>query len=135
MPLNVDKLKGMTPDLQSKFKAVGVMTADDLFNKAVTPAGREELAACGGVAPELILELANRADLARINGIAGVYSDMLEEAGVDTCKELGQRNPESLHVKLLEINAAKNLVKRPPALTTVKNWVVAARRRRKFLQY
>lgn len=46
------------------------------------------MADCAGVAVEAMLELANRADLARIKGIAGVYSDLLEEAGVDTIKEL-----------------------------------------------
>jgi hypothetical protein len=82
-----------------------------------------------------ILELANRADLARIKGIAGVYSDLLEEAGVDTVKELKGRVPENLHAKLLEVNAQKMLTPQPPAPKTVKNWVSLARRRRKFLQY
>ena len=135
MPLPIGKLKGMTPDLQAKLKARGVKTADDLFNAALTPAGRDELAAYAGVPVNLILELANRADLARIKGIAGVYADLLEQAGVDTCKELKGRVPENLHAKLLEINAEKNLAPRPPALTIVKNWVSLARRRRKFLQY
>ncbi|MGB8648163.1 MAG: DUF4332 domain-containing protein [Anaerolineae bacterium] len=135
MPLAISKLKGVTADLQAKFKATGVKTAEDLFNKAVTPAGRQLLAEHLGVAHEVILELANRADLSRIKGIAGVYSDMLEEAGVDTVKELAQRNAENLHAKLLEVNAAKNLVKRPPTLSAVKEWITAAKRRRKFLQY
>jgi len=135
MPLAIGKLKGITPDLQAKLKARGVQTADDLFNAALTPAGREELAAHAGAPVNAILELANRADLARIKGIAGVYADLLEQAGVDTCKELKARVPENLHAKLLEINAEKNLTPRPPALTAVKNWVSLARRRRKFLQY
>jgi predicted RecB family nuclease len=135
MPLAIGKLKGMTPDLQTKLKARGLETADDLFNATLTPKGREELAAFAGVPENVILELANRADLSRIKGIAGVYSDLLEEAGVDTVKELKGRVPEHLHAKLLEINTLKNLTPRPPALTTVKNWVALARRRRKFLQY
>ena len=135
MPLGIGKLKGMTPDLQAKLKARGLATTDDLFTAALTPAGREELASYAGVPVNVILELANRADLARIKGVAGIYSDLLEEAGVDTVKELKGRVPENLHAKLVEINAQKNLTPRPPALTTVKNWVSLAKRRRKFLQY
>ncbi len=135
MPLAIRKLKGMTPEMAAKLKATGVVNADDLFNAAVTPEGRMELASCAGVAPEVILELANRADLARIKGIAGVYSDLLEEAGVDTVKELGKRVPENLYARLLEINNEKHLVAKPPALKTVKTWVALARRRRKFLKY
>ncbi len=135
MPLSINKLKGSTPELEAKLKERGLKTADDLFNAAVTPAAREELAAHAGVETQVIMQLANRADLARIQGIAGVYGDLLEEAGVDTVKELKGRVPENLHAKLLEINTAKNLTPKPPALKTVKNWVTLARRRRKFLQY
>jgi hypothetical protein len=125
----------MTPDLEAKLKARGLETTDDLFEAALTPQNRQELAAYAGVPEQSILELANRADLARIKGIAGVYSDLLEEAGVDTVKELRGRVPETLHAKLLEINAQKMLTARPPAPKTVKTWVSLAKRRRKFLQY
>ncbi len=135
MPLAIEKLKGMTPEVQVKLNAIGIKSADDFFNAAVTPVGRQQLAECAGVPVEAILELANRADLARIKGIAGVYGDLLEEAGVDTLKELKARVPENLHAKLLEINAVKNLTPKPPALKTVKTWVLLAKRRRKFLQY
>ncbi len=135
MALAIGKLRGMTPELETKLKARGLETADDLFEAALTPKGREELAAYAGVPERAILELANRADLARIKGIAGVYSDLLEEAGVDTVKELKARVPENLHAKLVEINAQKKLTAQVPAPKTVKNWVSLARRRRKFLQY
>jgi predicted flap endonuclease-1-like 5' DNA nuclease len=135
MALAIGKLKGMTPELEAKLKARGLATTDDLFEAALTPKGREDLAAYAGVPTQTILELANRADLARIKGIAGVYSDLLEEAGVDTVKELRGRVPENLHAKLLEVNTQKRLTAQPPALKTVKNWVSLARRRRKFLQY
>jgi len=44
------------------------------------------LAEHAGVESRAILELANRADLARVRGIGGVFSDLLEQAGVDTVK-------------------------------------------------
>ena len=135
MELAIGKLKGMTPELEAKLEARRIKTAEKLFEKALTPKDREALAAYAGVPTATILELANRADLARIKGIAGVYSDLLEEAGVDTTKELKARTPENLHAKLLEINAQKKLTAKPPALALVKTWVKLARRRRKFLQY
>jgi hypothetical protein len=83
----------------------------------------------------VILELANRADFARIKGIQGVYGDLLEEAGVDTVKELKGRLAENLEAKLLEVNAAQHLTTKPPTLKNVESWISLARRRRKFLQY
>ncbi len=135
MPLAIGKLKGVTPELEAKFKACGLDSAEKLFEAVLTPTGREELAASFGIQPDVILELANRADLARIKGIAGVYGDLLEEAGVDTVKELKGRVAENLHAKLLEVNAAKNLTPKPPTLKNVQTWISLARRRRKFLQY
>ncbi len=135
MGLAIAKLKGVTPELEAKFKACGMDTAEKLFDAVVTAKGREELATSFGVEKKVILELANRADLARIKGIAGVYGDLLEEAGVDTVKELKARTAENLHAKLLEVNAAKNLTPRPPTLKNVQTWILLAKRRRKFLQY
>ena len=44
------------------------------------------------------------ADLFRIKGVGEEYSDLLEEAGVDTVAELATRNADNLHAKILEIN-------------------------------
>lgn len=135
MVLAIEKLKGATPELVAKFKACGIDTAEKLFEALLTAQQREELAVSFGVEKGVILELANRADLARIKGIAGIYGDLLEEAGVDTVKELKGRTPDNLHAKLLEVNAAKNLTPKPPTLKNVQTWVSLAKRRRKFLQY
>ncbi len=133
--LAIGKLRGMTPALEVKLKARHLDTSDKLFEAVVTPEGRQQLADYTGVSEGKILELANRADLARIKGIAGVYSDLLEYAGVDTVKELAVRVPENLYNKLLEINSKKKLTAKAPAEKTVKTWISLARRRRKFLQY
>ena len=67
------------------------------------------------------------ADLFRINGVGEEYSDLLEASGVDTVVELSKRIPANLHAKLLKVNAEKNLVRRPPALSEVEQWVQEAK--------
>ena len=131
----IQKLKGVTPELRAKFKEHGIEDNHKLFEKALTPKQRDELAAALSISHDAMLELANRADLARIHGIAGVYSDLLEDAGVDTVKELKERNAENLHAKLEEINRQKNLTKDVPSVKVVNHWISLAKRRRKFLQY
>lgn len=49
----------------------------------------------------IILGLDNQADLARVQGIGGVFSDLLEQVGVDTAKELATRRPGSSRARLL----------------------------------
>jgi hypothetical protein len=131
----IQKLKGVTKELQAKLEEHRIRDNEKFFDLALTPEGREDLAMKLGMTHEAVLELANRADLARLKGVAGVYSDLLEDAGVDTVKELANRNPESLHAKLLEINMQKQLTKAPPSVKHVKGWVASAKRRRKFLKY
>ena len=55
------------------------------------------------------------------------YADLLEVAGVDTVPELAQRNAENLHGKMNEINDAKNLVRKLPALSLVQDWIAQAK--------
>jgi predicted flap endonuclease-1-like 5' DNA nuclease len=74
-----------------------------------------------------VLELANRADLARIRGIAGVFGDLLEHAGVDTVRELATRNPDNLHAALVETNEREHVAGRLPNAAMVADWVAQAK--------
>ena len=135
MAISIGKLRGMSAELAAKLKEQGISNSDQLLEAARTPAGRKALAKQAGVEPRAILGLANRADLARVRGIAGVFSDLLEHAGVDTVKELATRNPDNLHAKLAEINAEKKLAGRTPTLDMVKDWVGQAKELPKLLEY
>lgn len=66
-------------------------------------------------------------NLMHIKGIGEEYSDLLEEAGVDTVKELRNRVPATLHQKIVEMIEAKRLVRRRPALSQVESWVNQAK--------
>lgn len=135
MAISIGKLRGMSAELAARLKAKGIVYSDQLLEAARTPAGRKALAEQAGVESRVILELANRADLARVWGIAGVFSDLLEHAGVDTVKELATRNPDNLHASLVEINAEKKLAGRTPDLGMVKDWVAQAKDLPKLLEY
>ena len=135
MAISIGKLRGMSAEVAARLKAKGVVYSDQLLEAARTPAGRKALAEQAGVESRVILELANRADLARVWGIAGVFSDLLEHAGVDTVKELATRNPDNLHASLVEINAEKKLAGRTPDLGMVKDWVAQAKDLPKLLEY
>ena len=106
---------------------VGITTTNGLLKAGATKKGRAELAEKSGISETLILEWVNLADLMRIKGIGEEYSDLLEEAGVDTVKELRNRRPENLHKAMLETNAQKKLVRRPPSLSEVESWVAQAK--------
>ncbi|MCK4953408.1 DUF4332 domain-containing protein, partial [Candidatus Bathyarchaeota archaeon] len=108
---------------------------DDLLEAGSTPKERNDLAERTGISPKLILEWVNIADLFRIEGVGEEYSDLLEEAGVDTVIELSRRNPENLHTKIVEINEEKNIVRRIPNLKQVKEWINQAKKLPRKVEY
>ena len=128
-------IEGIGEVYGAKLMKVGIKKTEDLLAAAADPKGRKELAAAIGVEPSKVLNWANRADLFRIKGVGEEYSDLLEAAGVDTVVELSHRNPENLYKKMLEVNAEKKLVRRPPSLNQVKDWVAQAKTMPRVLTY
>jgi predicted flap endonuclease-1-like 5' DNA nuclease len=135
MPINIRRIEGIGEVYAGKLEELGIRTLEALLEQADTPQKRKVLAERTGISEKLILEWANLADLFRIKGVGEEYSDLLEEAGVDTVVELAQRNPEHLHAKLAEVNAAKKLVRRLPSLREVTSWVEQAKSLPRVLQY
>ncbi len=128
-------IEGIGPTYAQKLTATGITTTDALLEAGATPKGREELSEQTGIAESLILEWVNLADLFRIKGVGEEYSDLLEEAGVDTVVELSRRNAENLHAKILEVNETKKLVRRPPALSVVQRWIEQAKSLPRKVEY
>lgn len=131
----IEEIEGIGATYARKLADAGIRTTDELLDACATSKQRKDLAEKTGIAGKLILEWTNLADLFRIKGVGEQYSDLLEEAGVDTVAELAKRVPENLHAKMLEVNVAKNLVKRPPTLSNVKDWVEQAKSLPRKIEY
>ena len=124
---DITVIEGIADNYAARLRELGVSTTEALLERGGTPKGRDELAKGADISPKLILEWVNRADLIRIKGVAGEYSDLLEAAGVDTVVELSHRNTENLHQKLVETNAAKQLVRQLPSQNQVTAWIEEAK--------
>ena len=135
MGVQVTKLRGIPHDLKLDLQERGFRNSDQILAVTCTPDGRKLLAEQLGIAPEIVLNLANRADLARVSGIGGVFADLLEHAGIDTVKELATRRPNNLHAKLVEINNEIKLAGRAPTLKAVESWVMQAKDLPRALEY
>lgn len=127
MATNIEEIEGIGEVYGKKLRDAGVASVEALLSTAGSRAGRQALVEKTGLTAAQVLEWVNRADLMRINGVGSEYSDLLEAAGVDSVKELAQRRADNLHAKLLEVNEAKKLVRRPPSLPEVEKWVAEAK--------
>ena len=80
-----------------------------------------------GIRHDLILTWVNHADLFRVKGIGPQFSELLEAAGVDTVKELRNRNAANLAAKMLEVNEEKHLCRRTPVEKEIQKFIDLAK--------
>lgn len=120
-------IEGIGSIYAGKLQRVGIRTTNRLLRVAAHRRGRKDISTQTGISETLILEWVNLADLMRIKGIGEEFSDLLEEVGVDTVKELRNRRPDNLYQAILEINARKQLVRRLPSRGAVESWIMQAK--------
>lgn len=127
MSYPIEKIEGIGPVYGEKLKGIGITNTGALLDRAKDPKGRKDVASESGIDGDLILKWTNMADLMRIKGVGEEYSELLEVAGVDTVKELRNRNPANLHKAMDEANDAKKLVRQMPSAKDVEDWVAQAK--------
>ena len=135
METSIERIKGIGPLYSNKLADIGIETTEELLQIGSTPEGRKEIATKTAISKKLILEWVNLADLFRIKGIGEKYSDLLEEAGVDTVVELSRRVPENLHTRLAAIKEDNKLVRRTPSIEEVTGWVEQAKKLPRKIEY
>jgi len=127
MTYKIQEIEGIGPSYGEKLEAAGITTTDKLLETCATPKEREKLAFTTGLSKSMILKWTNMADLMRISGVGEEYSELLEAAGVDTVKELRNRNAANLASKMIEVNEAKKLTRQVPSESQVAKWVEQAK--------
>jgi predicted flap endonuclease-1-like 5' DNA nuclease len=109
-PTSLASFKSLTPDEVRAFKQQGITNNQQLLDHAKTRGDVTKLAKATGLTATRVKEAVNRADLVRLDGLGPAMADLFENAGVNSVKELAQRNPASLH------QALSDYAKRNPAL-------------------
>lgn len=127
MSYPVADIEGIGGAVAAKLGDAGVKTTADLLEHCGSAAGRKAVAGKTGIDEKKLLSFVNMADLMRIIGVAGEFSELLEAAGVDTVKELQHRNAENLVGKMAEVNEKKKLTRRTPAASEVARWIDQAK--------
>ncbi len=128
-------IEGIGKSYAQKLKEAGITTVEALLEKGGTKKGREDIAKSTGISEDLLLRWVNHADLSRIRGVGGEYSELLEASGVDSAPELAQRNPENLLQKITAVNLERNLVRRLPTLSQIQDWIEQAKQLPKVISH
>lgn len=127
MSRNIREVEGIGPKYAELLKQCGIDTTDKLLEAGGDRSGRKELAEKTSINESSILKWVNMCDLFRIKGVAGQFAELLEGAGVDTVKELRNRNANNLALQMSEVNQAKRLCKTTPSAKIVATWIQQAK--------
>jgi len=125
--LPISKLRGVPFQVRVALKVRRITTCSQLLSAAALHDNRMALARTTKLAPEILTELVQLADMARINGIGAVFGLMLEEMGIHDVETLARRDPEMLHRQLRDYNRRERLARRSPTPEEVADWVGQAR--------
>lgn len=135
MAKKITEIEGIGPVYQEKLALAGIKTVEGLLEAGASKAGRKKIAEESGLDESRILVWVNMADLFRIKGVASQFAELLKAAGVDTVKELRNRNPENLHAKLVEVQEEKKITRTVPALSQVEDFIEQAKKLKPMVTY
>ena len=123
----IEDIEGIGPAFAKKLATVGITSPAQLLEQCGSSKGRTTVAEKTGIALKRVLRWVNMADLMRIDGIDGNFAELLEATGVDTVKELRNRNAENLANAMVGVNSAKNLARSVPNAKVVAQWIAQAK--------
>ena len=135
MARGISSIEGIGPGYSGALKTAGIVTVEQLLQAGATSRQRAELVRKTGVSSKLILKWVNMCDLFRVRGVAGQYAELLEAAGVDTVKELRNRNSDNLAAAMSKANATKRLVRQLPNSKRISDWIEHAKSLQPIVTY
>ena len=127
MTYKIIDIQGIGPVYAEKLVGIGIETVDQLLEKGADAKGRQAIEDATGIRHDLVLTWVNHADLFRVKGVGPQFAELLEAAGVDTVKELRNRNAANLAAKMLEVNEEKHLCRRTPVEKEVAKFIELAK--------
>ena len=130
-------IEGIGPAIEKKLKAAGISSVESLLKTCCDRKGREATSKAARIDAKTLLRWANHADLMRIKGVGGQYSELLEAAGVDSTTELKMRRSDNLTKKMQEVNHAgsRRIVRQVPSEKQVSKWIAQAKRLSKVVTH
>jgi gas vesicle protein/predicted flap endonuclease-1-like 5' DNA nuclease len=124
-PLGI--MEDMPTEMRARLEAQGIQNTSQLLEHTQTKEERSELAYQTSVNDRDLREYVYRADLMRLSGVGEDTAMLLEEAGVNGCKDLRQRNPQHLYNKLAELQGNAHIASTTPTQDQIAQWIRQAK--------
>jgi predicted flap endonuclease-1-like 5' DNA nuclease len=127
MSYKIDQIEGVGSHYAELLTKAGIANSDQLLAKCATEQSRLQVATQAGIPAKQLETWYHQADLMRISGVGSEFGQLLERAGVQSVKELADRDPENITHLLHRVNELKRLTRAVPSMKTVSKWISRAR--------
>lgn len=127
-PFKLRDFVGVNLDIIQILAGCGIKTTSQLLTAAASREGRARLARDTGISAEILLELVQLSDLARLPGVKGIRARLYHNAGVDSVSKLAASDPESLRLYLVEFVNRTGFNGIPPLPKEVSSTIENARK-------
>jgi predicted RecB family nuclease len=126
MAHQLTEIQGIDPTYLEQLATVGINTVDQLLAAGSNLKGIEQLVEATAINYQEMINLVQKADLFRIQGITISHLQLLQELNIKNSQDLSQQFPETLYDKLVHTHRQKQLKSQLPNLSLVRSWVAQA---------
>lgn len=127
MSKRIDDVEGIGLKYAALLISEGIKTTENLLEAGANKKGRKSIAEKTAISEKMILTWVNMCDLFRVKGVGGQFAELLESAGVDTVKELRNRNAANLALAMAEVNKTKRICRVSPSIVLTSKWIEQAK--------
>jgi predicted flap endonuclease-1-like 5' DNA nuclease len=121
------EIEGVGTKYSKTLEKAGLSSVEDLIS--FDSVKIKNLSASTKISEKLIDKWAEHADLMRIGGVGPEYADVLNQVGIDSVKELAQRNPKNTLDRIMDLDKEKpDVFRRPPRLEEIEDWIEEAKK-------
>ena len=124
---DISSIKGVSPINVKKLNSINIFTVSQLLEAGETFEGVLTINKRTGIYSKKIDEWVRLGDFSRIQGITQNHIELLGAANVFRVKDLAQKIPQELHLKLVELNNDSKFCLDTPTLGMVTRWIRIAK--------
>ena len=130
----VEEVEGIGKSYGQKLRDIGISTTEQLLNQCCNMNGRVTVAEHVGIEDFVVRKWASMADLMRLSGVEGQFSELMVYAGIDSVQDLGQQSAGALHNKLSTTNEQQKRVKTIPDESSLELMISQAKSLKAIMQ-
>lgn len=130
----VEDIEGIGEGFGRRLRTEGIDTTDKLLVVLNEANGRERVCAACEIDEKTARSWATMADLMRVSGIRGQWSELLWRCDVADVPSLGRQQPAKLLEKMQAVNTDEHRVHELPGERRVAHWIAEAARMPVILQ-